>query len=346
MLCDQLSGRDDVKEIVALDKECMPDLLAGNQKITWITANTSDGSWQEGVRLRHPDIIIHTAWQIREMYGEQDVQRRWNVEGSRALFDFAFNSLSVKKLVYFSTAAVYGAYKTNVLEHRFREDEEMREGEYSYGREKKEVEEILRKRWNDAMRGDLHRPQIFVLRPAAITGPRGRFMRIRFGLQSALAGKLTGNFFYQLVSLMVSFVPATPWWARQFVHEDDVSDIVTLLTFSILEEQTYETFNLAPPGDPVRAPDMARAVRKKILPVYPLMVRIAFFVFWHISRGKIPNSRGVWRFYSYPIVIDGSKITRRHGYTYKYLSADAFQYTDGRYEQYVPERKRSHSRSL
>lgn len=341
MLCDQFSKHADVSEIIALDKEPMPDLLAGNQKIIWITGNTSEESWQKDVRLRKPDIIIHTAWQIREMYGKQDLQRRWNIEGSRMLFDFAFNTQSVEKLIHFSTAAIYGAYKTNTIAHRFIEEEPMREEEYSYGREKKQVEEILRKKWDDAKRSGRRRPQVFVLRPAAITGPRGRFMRIRFGLQSALAGQLTGNFFYRLVSFMVSFVPATPWWVRQFIHEDDVNDIVDTLAFSPLEEQKYEIFNIAPPGNPVLAFDMARAVGKKILPVFPWMVRIAFFVFWHISRGKIPNSRGVWRFYSYPIVMDGSKITKAYGYKYGHQSADAFQYTDGRYEQYVPEERRT-----
>ena len=85
---------------------------------------------------------------------------------------------------------------------------------------------------------------------------------------------------------------------------------------------------------------MARAVEKRVLPVTPWMVRFAFFIFWHLTRGKIPTGGSAWRFYSYPIVLDGNKLSKRYGYTYTYNSRDAFQYTVGRYEEFVPEEMR------
>ena len=98
----------------------------------------------------------------------------------------------------------------------------------------------------------------------------------------------------------------------------------------------YEVFNICPPGPVVLGPDMAESVGKRQLPIAPWMVRSAFFVFWHLTRGKIPTGRGAWRGYSYPIAVDGSKVTRVLGYNYQYSSPDAFRYTDGAYEQYVP----------
>lgn len=340
MLCEQFAKRDDVARIFALDKEEQPDALKGLEKIVWITANTSDREkWWSALEAGQPEIVVHTAWHIREMYGRQHIEWKWNVEGSRAIFDFVFSHPSVKRLVYFSTAAVYGAYKENTVDHRFKEDEPMREEEYSYAREKIKVEEILKESFSTAQKKGVT-PTVSIVRPAAITGPRGRFMRIRFGLQSALSGKLKGNLFYRLVSLMVSYVPATPWWVRQFIHEDDVADIVGLLAFDEKISHSYEVFNIAPPGEPVFAPQMAESVGKKVLPVKPWMVRIAFFIFWHLSRGKIPNGRGVWRFYSYPIVLDGSKLSEMYGYDYQYNSRDAFGKTSGRYEYAVPEAER------
>lgn len=337
MLVEQFSLRGDVVKIIGLDKEPMPDILVGNPKLLYIQANTADPGWQEQVRAEHPDIVIHTAWQIRMLYGHPETTWHWNVDGSRAVFDFAFNVPSVTRLIHYSTAAVYGAYPANTFEHRFTEDEPMREDEYLYGVEKRKVEEIL----NEMA---AHNPDlsVAVVRPAAITGPRGRYMRIRFGLQSALSGQLKGGV-YGLVSALTSRVPATKGWVRQFVHEDDVTDITAMLAFEPWQGGGHEVFNITPPGEPVYAPDMARAVGKKLVPIMPWMARIAYFFFWHLTRGTIPTAPGSWRFYSYPIVMDGTKLTRVWGYQYRADSTTAFTSTEGRYEYAVPEdlRKRA-----
>ncbi len=115
MLCERFSKRADVSSIIAIDKEQKPDLLKETSKITWITANLSDASWQENATALAPTIVIHAAWQIREMYGEQKTQWKWNVDGSDAVFDFVCNTPSVKRLVHFSTVASYGAQSDNTL---------------------------------------------------------------------------------------------------------------------------------------------------------------------------------------------------------------------------------------
>ncbi|MFC1733414.1 NAD-dependent epimerase/dehydratase family protein [candidate division KSB1 bacterium] len=339
MLCEQFSERDDVEKIIALDKEPQPDSLKNNPKIVWITANTSDGTWQEEVAKYNPDVVVHTAWQIREMYGKKKLQWKWNVDGSDDIFDFAFSNPSVKKLIYFSTVSSYGAESTNTFDHLFKEEEPFIENEYLYGVEKRVVEENLHKKFVDTKSRDEDAPQIFIVRPAAITGPRGRFMRIRFGLQAALSGQLTKSPIHRLISLLVSFVPATKGWARQFIHEDDVADIVKLFAFSDLDGE-YEVFNICPPGAAVYSKDMAHAVGKKVLPIYPWMVRLAFFFFWNTTRGRVPTSKGGWKFYSYPILVDGSRLTERYNFTYSAESKDAFYHTKGRYEEYVPEESR------
>lgn len=340
MLVRQFAARDDVARIIGIDKEPIPELIHDEPKLRYIQANLADSSWQEWLQQEQPTLIVHTAWQIREMYGKRTTQWKWNIEGSDAVFDFAFKTPSVQKLIHFSTASSYGAYVTNTLEHRFREEEGFRDEEYLYAVEKKVAEEHLKMKF-DASRAAGSPIKVRIVRPAAITGPRGRYMRVRFGLQAALGGQLKESLIHRIVSLLVSWVPATPLWCRQFIHEDDVVDIVELLAFSD-QTDAYQVFNITPPGAPVLAPEMADAVGKRILHVYPWMVRIAFFFFWHITRGRIPTSRGGWRFYSYPIVMDGSALTRTYGYTYRYLSGDAFRYTNGRYEVFVPEALRKH----
>jgi nucleoside-diphosphate-sugar epimerase len=134
-------------------------------------------------------------------------------------------------------------------------------------------------------------------------------------------------------------VPATSGWVRQFIHEDDVTDIVTKFTFEDTDWE-YNVFNMTPTSEPVFAQDMAQAVGKKVLPIQPWMVRFAFFFFWHATRGRIPTCPGSWRFYSYPLLMSGEKLAQV--YQCKYTSRDAFQYTDGRYEDWVPEDKKRH----
>ena len=333
MLCLEFSKRPDVESIFALDKEELPELLKGNSKIIWMTANTSDDTWQKKANEYMPDVVIHTAWQIRELFGEKEKQEKWNIVGSDKIFDFAFSTPSVKKLIHFSTVSSYGAFSTNTIEHRFTEEEPFRKTDYFYAEEKRIAEEHLKEKYEKA-KSEGYTPQVIIVRPAAITGPRGRYMRVRFGLQSALSGQLKESMWQRIISLMVSFVPATPKWLRQFIHEDDVNDIIELFTFSDTKGD-YEIFNICPPGPAVLAPDMAKAVGKRIMPVTPTMVRIAFFLIRNISFGKVPTSKGGWKSYSYPIAVDGSKITSKYGYKYKYESKEAFVKKEGRYMKYV-----------
>jgi len=337
MLCDQLSKREDVQQIIALDKEPQSDWCKTFPKVKYIQHNMADDGWQEEVAKHEPDIVIHTAWQIRAMYGQSDRQWRWNVEGSNKVFDFAFNQPSVKKLVYFSTASSYSARQDNRFDHLFTEEEGFRDDDYIYAHEKKVTEDNLKAKFDQAKKEGKQVPQVNVVRPAAITGPRGRFMRVRFGLQSALQGNLKGGIANRIITMLTSFVPATKGWVRQFIHEDDVNDIVVTLAFDE-HNWDYNVFNLTPVSDPVYAPDMAKAVGKRVLPINPWMVRVAFWFFWHVTQGRIPTCPGSWRFYSYPVLMSGEKLKKI--YECRYTSKDAFQYTDGRYESWVPEELR------
>jgi nucleoside-diphosphate-sugar epimerase len=334
MLIDLFSRREDVEAIIALDKEPLPDFIKDAPNVTFLVGNTSDMSWQKKVSDFKPTIVIHTAWQIREMYGRKKEQWAWNVYGSDNVFDFAFLAPSVKKLIHFSTVASYAAYPTNSVDHFFTEDEAFRKSDYLYAEEKRVVEEHLRSKYEIARRNGSS-VQVAIIRPAAITGPRGRYMRIRFGLQSVLSGQIKESPIHRMISVMTAFTPITSKWVRQFIHEDDIADIVATLVFSPLKND-YDIFNACPPGPVVRGKDMAEAVGKKALTIPPLFVRIPFFILWHLTRGKVPTSKGGWKSYSYPIAVDGSKISRMYHYQYRMSSKEAFVKKEGRYAKYIP----------
>jgi nucleoside-diphosphate-sugar epimerase len=182
MLCDQMSKRDDVAAIITLDKEPQSEFSKSIPKVTYIQHNMADDGWQEQVAAMNPTTVVHTAWQIRAMYGQAQEEWRWNVEGSDKIFQFAMNNDSVEKLIYFSTASSYSARVNNTIEHRFTELEGFRDDDYIYAKEKKVTEERLKTLFDERKASGKPVPQVFVVRPAAITGPRGRYMRNRFGL--------------------------------------------------------------------------------------------------------------------------------------------------------------------
>ena len=350
MLIDLFSTRQDIENIIAIDKEPLPDLIKNVKNLVYIQSNISDIGWQDKVKKYNPDIVIHTAWQIREMYDKKAVQWKWNIDGSDAVFDFAFSTPSVKKLIHFSTVASYAAFSSNTIEHLFTEEEGFRKTDYLYAEEKRISEEHLKakydERLNVAQKNNTENlgtigtnflsrvPQVAIIRPAAITGPRGRYMRIRFGLQAALSGQLKESFIHRLISAMVSFVPVTKKWCRQFIHEDDIADIVTLFAFGPLKTD-YEAFNACPPGPVVTGRDMANAVNKRPIRINPWLIRFVFFIMWNVSRGRVPTSKGGWKSYSYPIAVDGSKLTKMYGYQYKWPSKEAFVKKEGRYAKYI-----------
>jgi len=335
MLCDLLLNNPEIGMVIGIDKENIDAQLKNHKhkdKFIFIHRNLADKAWVDEMKKFNIDIVIHTAWQIREMYGKKSLQWAWNVDGSDNVFDFVFKN-NISKLVHFSTVASYGAFSTNTTDHFYTEEEEFRKTDYLYAEEKRIAEVHLKDKYDHAINHG-YTGQVVIIRPAAITGPRGRIGRVRFGLQSALSGTLKKekSFIYDVISFMVSFVPVTKNWLRQFVHEDDIANVVIMSALNKMQND-YEIFNVSPPGEVVLGPDMAKAVNKRMLRIHPLLIRVAFFSMWHLSHGKVPTSRGAWKGYSYPIAVDGSKVTKLLGYHYKWNSKDAFTKLEGRYAE-------------
>lgn len=416
MLVNEFLQKDDIGIIIGIDKEgddqllnqilernySTKDLKDKHKRFYFINQNLDNKnndsdelslkSWQEKVlnicennSINVSDFyIVHTAWQIREIYGDRAKSWDWNVISSQNVFDFAF-SYNMQKIIYFSTVSSYGAFKDNKIDYFFTEKDNFRKTKYLYAEEKRITEENLLKSFylyinnkrkdgvnmpndkdilmlnindykkedsrNDLLLSEIKKDinnksynnkiktEVVVLRPAAITGPRGRYGRIRFGLQSALSGTLKQkkSFIYNVISLMTAFVPVTSGWLRQFIHEDDVFNIIDIVlnkSNKDFDGYQYEVFNISPHGDCVLKEDMAKAVNKKMLKISPYIIRLAFFIFWHISRGKVPTAEGSWKGYSYPIAVSGKRITDKYSYKYMYTPKEAFVTKEGRYSFY------------
>lgn len=331
LLISYLVEKGGVQKVVVLDKQPKPAFFSEyEEEIVYIQKNTLD-DWESQVSECNPDVVIHAAWEIREPYFDKEAYRRENIVGSKKVFAFAFES-SAEKLIHFSTVASYGAYPNNSPDNRFVESDDLRESGYSYADQKLAVEKQLRRMQESALQSENHTPSIAVLRPASITGPFGRNKEDGFGLQSALAGDLadSDSIWFRLIDKLLFFTPITSKWLRQFVHEDDVVHIISKIIRHRMETD-YEVFNLAPPGEVMRGRDMARTVERPALEISPQLIRLVFFIVWHMSLGKIPTAPGVWKTYSYPIAVDGSKVADQLNFNYEHTAVEAFASESGRF---------------
>ncbi len=303
MLVDRFVKRDNVEEVICLDKSPMPLRYKGNPKVLWIRANTADTTWQTLVVSRKPDVVIHCAWQIREFYFKKKLHEKWNMGGTRNVFRFAFDTYGVKKCIYLSSVAAYGAYPDNSVERPMVESDPLREDEYLYGVQKKVSERELKDQYTASRTADAGTttPDVTVFRISSVTGARYAQAKKGMTLQNILA--------------RIPYIPiANPEWGRQFVQEDDLLKIFDAL----IDEApvgAYRTFNIAPPTF-MKAADIVKAYGKRALHVPKELMRVGFFILRHLSLGHLPTSRGGWRFYVYPLVVDGGAIERGCAFTY------------------------------
>jgi len=132
-----------IEKIVAIDSQ-EPKFLHSkkNPKIQFIKQDVADVDFDEiesGI-----DAVVHAAYVIRKPYFKSSakLQKRSNFEGAENVFNFAFKH-NIKKLIHFSTVAVYGANSENSLGRKFIESDPIRETRISYGVDKAAIERKL-----------------------------------------------------------------------------------------------------------------------------------------------------------------------------------------------------------
>ncbi len=169
-------------------------------------------------RLAGVDAVIHLAFIMDPIRDEREM-RDANVNGSHNVFRCAARA-GVRKVVYTSSATVYGAHPDNDVP--LTEESPLRANlDFSYAANKLEVEYVVRE-----VRADHPELIVTVLRPAIVLGPH------------------VDNAWSHLLSLPVLFGVRGHDPPFQFVHEDDVA---AALAFAV-HHDLDGAFNLAPDG--------------------------------------------------------------------------------------------------
>lgn len=238
-----------------------------------------------------PSHVVHFACsfnKIRNRRREYEI----DVAGSSNVLEVAHNTLSVKQLIYSSSAAIYGAHIDN--KGLLSESAKLRPDRYRYGINKKLIENIY---FNTPVRQDLH---IVSLRICTVVGPS--FDKSR-----------------SVVSLLIKF-PYLPMFCMenkmQFLHSDD---FVSLIGHVIEDPEISGIYNLAP-NDFVIISDLVPM--KKFIRLPLNMLRFIIYILWNLRLLNLQPASV--KASIYPILLNPARIMERYEYRYKFSSEEAF----------------------
>lgn len=294
-----------VTHIICIDLLPQPIRIMDSPRLIWIQTDLAENGWEEKVdRFAPIDAVVHSAFKIRNPFGKIEETKKNNLDACRNTFRFAF-SKNIARLIYLSSVAAYAARPENVGT-LIKEDAPLRETVQPYGAQKKMTEEIL----TDLFRAMRPATSVSVLRLNSVTGPLGQSLRSKFGL-------ITGLKRFPFI------LEASSAWARQFVHEKDVEEIIIHIVFKEnAPRNALEVFNIAP-AQFLTARDMGKLLGHVAVHIPAWLLRAAFAVAWPLSLGKIPTPPGSLAGFIYPINVDGTKIEKL-GFRYRYTAEDAF----------------------
>ena len=298
LLVKSLNQNKNIDNIFALDKKPKPESLILNSKIQYFKLDLAKNKWEEKIP-EIPNVIVHLAFDIRTKYGQNKKQELNNIFGTKQVLKYCIDK-KIKKLIYFSSVAAYGAKPENI--GRFlTENDPLTETIYPYAAQKKETEEIIEKYKNLGS-------QIIIIRSGSITGQEG--------------GKRKNLGLLKFIKNIAPVLPIiNPGWARQYLHENDAIEAIKFLIFNNVEKQ-FEIFNLAP-SDLITMADMAKLLHKKTIKIPAVLIKPIFALSWHLTFGLIPTPPGSDKSFIYPINVDGSKINKI-GFNYKYSIVKTF----------------------
>jgi nucleoside-diphosphate-sugar epimerase len=238
-----------------------------------------------------PTHVVHFACTFNKLRNKKK-EHFIDVGGSENILDAANITPSVRQVIFSSSAAVYGGYPDNP--EWIKEIHESRPGKYSYGCNKKVIEQIY---LTGSKREDL---KVIVTRICTLTGPSYSSERVLLRL--------------------ISKFPYLPEFYRsnrlQLLHEQD---FVLLMTEILKDQEVSGIYNMA--SDTYSyVYDLVPG--KKF---FKLPKNVLKYVLWMLWNLKILNlSPASINTSIYPVILDPSKLKDRYNYKFRYSTSSAF----------------------
>ncbi|HLN20739.1 MAG TPA: NAD-dependent epimerase/dehydratase family protein [Bacteroidales bacterium] len=249
------------------------------------------------VSAEQPTHVVHFACTFNKLR-DQDKEYTIDVGGSENLLAAVNRTLSVKQLIYSSSAAVYGGYPDNP--EWISEDYEPRPGKYSYGINKRTIENMF-------LSGKRPGLKVVITRVCTLSGPSYSNERV-------------------LLKLIAEF-PVFPLFYKynrlQLIHEHD---FVALMSEILRDPEINGIYNLASDTSSYisdLSPD------KKFLLLPKFVMRSLMWTLWTLRIFNLqPSSLDTS---IYPVILDPQKLVKRYNYKFEYTTESAFNEIQSRF---------------
>jgi UDP-glucose 4-epimerase len=286
-LTSRLMEMDDVEGIIGID---IKQPQYNSPRLKFYCQDISK-SLSEIFADNKVDTAINLAFVVKPTH-DKKTAKQTDIGGISNFLD-ACRQAQVKHILYLSSHTVYGAHPDNSL--YLKEDSPLRPlPGFQYSRDKAEAERIMNK--FAISHKDV---SITILRSCPVIGPNA-------------AKSVVTSMFKTVMIRVAGYDPP-----MQFVHEDDLVEIITCF----LGQPRPGVFNISGEGE-IRYSEIARLRGKRSLALPEKLLRFIMGLSWMLHlQGESPVS-GL-EFIKYPPIVSTDKIKSELGFHFRYSSRDA-----------------------
>jgi UDP-glucose 4-epimerase len=238
------------------------------------------------------DTAIHFAFIVAPIHAEK-MAHEINIKGSQNFMEAATQA-KVEQVFYMGSYAAYGAWANNPK--TFTEDMPLNPNlDFPYPADKAEVDHMFQK-----FASEHPKIKVTIGRTAAVTGPGGE----KCGLTVLF------------LPIMIKPIGLDSTW--QFIHEDDLVDIITLLA----KQRKAGIFNFTAQGA-YKYSEIIKMLGKPSIPLPSWLLYWGIKITWRLKLQSKAQA-GALRMIQYSTLMSGEKLIKETGYKYRYTGPEAF----------------------
>lgn len=287
-LLSRLNGLDEVEKIVGIDTR-KPEY--SSLKLKFYRQDISQPMGDIFVE-NEVDSAVHLAFVLKPTHDLAGA-RQTDV-GGMSNFLASCQKAKVKQILYLSSHTVYGAHPDNAMP--LKEDSPLRPlSGFQYSRDKAEAEKILR-HFGAANKDVI----VTILRSCPVIGPNAR---------RSVAALM---FKPPVIIGVAGYDPP-----MQFVHEDDLLDLIALF----LKHQKAGIFNVAGDGE-LRYSEIAGISGRRMLSLPEKLLRLLMGFSWAFRFQNDSPTSGL-EFIKYPPIVSTEKLKKETGFRFRYSTKEA-----------------------